>query len=179
MGRVIVGSIALAIGVVLIAVAAFSYLGKLADVSMADESSDWPSVAGIVAASFVKDSGPTPQGRGRAGGFAGPGREFWPQISYRYNVENRDYESDRIAFGNIRTSAYEPAKDIADRYPADQAAEIFYDPSDPAQAVLIQGGDPSVDATWPIGLAIAGLVFGVIAVSYFNEARKHQGGSIA
>ncbi len=174
MGRIIVGSIASIIAVALLGTAASKYLGQVQDESLAGESGDWSSVMGVVTASEVNDSGPSRSGRGRAGGFAGPGREFWPIVSYRYTVEDREYESSRVAFGDIRSKTYQPAEAIVDKYPVDQAAEVFYDPSDHSQAVLIRGGAPESSLGWPIGLAIAGVVFGVIGVGYFIEARRRR-----
>ena len=65
------------------------------------------------------------------------------------------------------------AKDFVDLYPLNGEAEVFYNPSDPAQSVLIQGGEPEDNSGWLAGLAIVGAFFGVIAVGFFFEARKH------
>jgi hypothetical protein len=89
------------------------------------ETAAWPTVQGTVAQSRVKRS------RGSEGGSV-----YSAEITYRYTVGGREYESDRYRFGDISSSSRGRAQRIVDRYPAGGPATVHYNPSDPSEAVL-------------------------------------------
>lgn len=170
--RLIVASVAFTVAVVLLGTAAYLFQGQLSNESAARESHDWPSVTGLVTASEVLDA------PAQSGGLLQNIRDFRPRVSYRYTVQGREYESVRITFSDQKSSSYQRTKDFVDLYPLNGDAEVFYDPSDPAQSVLIQGGEPKSASGWYFGLGIVGAFFGVIAVGFFFEARKHRDSSL-
>ncbi len=167
MGRVIVGSILSAIAVALIGLAILSLVGKIADNSKLEESNSWPSVAGFVTASEIVQ---TDANEVVAAKF---GRGYLPEVSYRYNVRDRDYESGRITFSKGPPTV-KRAEEAVERYPVGQEVEVFYDPANPAQAMLERSEVPGLVLEGLIFSAIGGLLFGVIGVGFFLEARKHR-----
>ena len=171
MGRVIVGSIASAIGVALIGAAIFSYVGEVENVSLARESNSWPSVTGSVTASELFRSGPV-----RTGSVTVGRADIWAKVSYRYTVQDRDYESDRITFTNLSSGSRRSQRAV-DRYPVGQEVEVFYKPADPSKAVLEPGGQAG-SPSFSLGLALPGLLIVVIGVGFFIQARNQKNSNL-
>ena len=167
MGRVIVGSIASAIGVALIGAAIFSYVGEVENVSLARESNSWPSVT----ASELFRSGPV-----RTGSVTVGRADIWAKVSYRYTVQDGDYESDRITFTNLSSGSRRSQRAV-DRYPVGQEVEVFYKPADPSKAVLEPGGQAG-SPSFSLGLALPGLLIVVIGVGFFIQARNQKNSNL-
>ncbi len=168
MVRVIVGSLASAIGIALLGAAIFSYIGQRENVSLARESDSWPSVTGSVTASKLFSTG-----RVRVGSTSAGREDHWAKVSYRYTVQDRDYESDRITFTNVVSSSRGLAQRAVDRYPVGQEVEVFYKPADPSKAVLVPGGRAG-SPHFSLTLAFSGLLFIVIGVGFFIGAWKQR-----
>ena len=64
-----------------------------------------------------------------------------PTVRYRYVVEGRAYENDRVMFGLPIVSAQRAAGIVADSKAGRQP--VYYDPTDPGDAVLVKGGPPN------------------------------------
>ena len=65
------------------------------------------------------------------------GTEYWPRVVYRYRVGDRTLRGQRLHFGesiayNVRSHAERRLAALA----AEAAVRVFYDPVDPAQAVV-------------------------------------------
>lgn len=88
-----------------------------------------------------------------------------PRIVYSYTVNNNLYKSDQISEGwKLSSNVAFFAKRKAARYPPGQPVEVFYDPDNPARAMLdrkVKGGS----FTYLIGLAL--LAAAVKAAGYF------------
>lgn len=64
---------------------------------------------------------------------------FVPLVTYIYPVGNRDYQSTRLKMdwqGNWAVRSRAQAEAVLNAYPAGKAVTVFYDPANPAQAVL-------------------------------------------
>jgi hypothetical protein len=64
---------------------------------------------------------------------------YVPVVNYAYQVGNRDYQSGRIKFdwqGNWAVRSLGEAQTVLNDYPASKEVTVFYDPTNPAQAVL-------------------------------------------
>ncbi|GIW79159.1 MAG: hypothetical protein KatS3mg105_0966 [Gemmatales bacterium] len=101
---------------------------------------------------------------------------FRPEVKYRYEVDGQRYESDRFAFFAKGYSDYLEAKRVADRYPVGSTVTAYYDPSDPAKAVL----DPHAPERSSV-LLLAGILgvfwlagFAVLAWSFWPWLRPRQ-----
>lgn len=135
-------------------------------------ASKWPSVTGhilsatasggTVTTSHAKEDGETDMTEVR--NFA--------RIAYRYQVEGRNYTGKRISIGEDLGN-----DDVAGklkRYPKGQIVEVFYDPADPATAVLERNLPEGCARAGLIGLA---LVLAVVAI--FGFGLDHAGALIA
>jgi hypothetical protein len=101
---------------------------------MADAAMTWPSVRGTIGASGLE----TLKTRATTGSIYGPWRTiFRSRINYTYNVAGQPYTADRVAFGAIVTSSLTSlVSGQARRYPLNGKVDVYYDPANPAAAVL-------------------------------------------
>ncbi|MCM8538379.1 MAG: DUF3592 domain-containing protein [Lentisphaeraceae bacterium] len=95
------------------------------------ESPSWPTVNGTVTRSKVK--------------FSSNG--YFPSIMYRYTIDGKEYETFGIDYGRIveGSQAHAFAKNIVKRFPLGSQVDVYYDPLDPGESVLIPGG---TSASW-------------------------------
>ncbi|MFM9996229.1 MAG: DUF3592 domain-containing protein [Phycisphaerales bacterium] len=105
----------------------FSYSGSASKVREQRASASWPGVQGTVVSARAierrKRGGPT----------------FRPEIEYDYTVNGTVHRSDRYrVMHNWRTTSL--AEELVARHPPGAAVTVYYDPSDPARAVLSPGG---------------------------------------
>lgn len=106
----------IALGVVLlIGSAAWGYRGW--------RTSRWPRVTGEVLAAELEH---------------GP-RAIALQLRYRYTVGGRDYVGERQAIGGVAGFAPDDAAEAARRCRPGSPIGVYYDPADPASAVLEPG----------------------------------------
>ena len=109
------GAIAIAIGVVL-------YVVQFRQGLRADASKKWPRASGTVTASAMEK---TPQ--------------QWPRyraaLQYSYRVGGKDYQSSRVFWGGNEGREKQMAS-VVETYPAGGKVRVYYDPKNPAEAVL-------------------------------------------
>jgi hypothetical protein len=82
-------------------------------------------------------------------------------VAYEYEVNNRRYTGKRIEFGQrsfFRVKNVE--KYLRVHYPLNARVPVFYDPQNPAEAVLVRHVPSGTLWLW---IGIASLVFGVVA----------------
>jgi Protein of unknown function (DUF3592) len=108
------------------------------------KAASWPSVSGeIIASSLEQD----PHDAGDS-----------VSITYRFAVANRNFSSSQITYGARSNSA--PAKErLVAAYPVGRKVTVYYDPRNPASAVLERQKSPS----W-LGLAAVGAIFAAIGL---------------
>jgi len=93
----------------------------------------WPSTSGKVHSASVARG--TRKGRG--------GKElesYWAEVKYRYAVEDKDYENDKIAATRIYSAQEGPARNIVNLYEPEQQVQVWYNPADHSEAYLVPGG---------------------------------------
>lgn len=86
--------------------------------------SQWPSTAGTVLGSRLE--------RRRSSGRSGS--TIYPLVQYSYRVMGRDYQGNVIAPGPELGGSGAPR--VVERYPISSQVTVFYDPENPADAVL-------------------------------------------
>ena len=64
---------------------------------------------------------------------------YGASVRYRYRVGARDYESDRVRFGQMSESGGDWARRTVAAFPAGSACTVYYDAADPTAAVLQTG----------------------------------------
>ena len=110
----------------------------------AGASLHWPVTEGIVTESRISRS------RG------GNRTTYSPEVRYRYQIDGRVYDGDRIYFSGIDLSSnHDYALDITARYAVGRVVEVYHHPRDPELAVLQPGIRRETIFTFVIGGAFA------------------------
>jgi len=109
------GAIAIIIGVVLYGV-------QFRQGLRADASKKWPRTSAIVTASALEK---LPEYR----------RRYRAALQYSYRAGGKDYQSTRVFWGGNEGREKNMAS-VVETYPAGGKVRIFYDPKNPAEAVL-------------------------------------------
>ncbi|HMO26338.1 MAG TPA: DUF3592 domain-containing protein, partial [Tepidisphaeraceae bacterium] len=126
-------------------------IGGLATVTMVLESTSGPTLQGwpTAPATIVRS-----EVHAKNGVF-GP---YSPDVAFEYAVNEKPYRSDRFAQHTIAEDDYTEVARLLAGYPVGGTAMCFYDPADPAIAVL--HGEPSLPllaALFPLLFVIVGL----------------------
>lgn len=127
-------------------------------------SASWSSVQGKALSAEVKEQVVT-SGKSRS-------RQTWyrPTVEYEYLVNGVRYQSNRIAFGNVSSQNEEEAQRILDKIVKAGAVQVFYNPQNPKDAVLLNTGAPG-----SLGFILGGAVIILLPVLfwlYFFVLRK-------
>lgn len=92
-------------------------------------SRNWTSVEGRIDSSHV---GRVVSSRGRRQSTS----NYKPEIKYTYSVTGNAYEGSHIGFGVPILGWQSSAEQVVARYPTGATRTVYYDPQNPAQAVL-------------------------------------------
>lgn len=112
-------------------------------------SQAWPSTTGRVLFSSVE------QRRRRKK------RDFYcPKVRYEYTVSGKQYQGGALSFGQMVLSDYDAAAQKAAQYPVGSMVQVYYNPENPADAVL----ERIAPANWELGCSI---MAGALISSYF------------
>lgn len=95
-------------------------------------SAHWLAVPAVVLSAKIETSHHSSSASGSGG------TRYTPRISYRYTVNGQDYTGDRAAF--IYESSGREARQFLARFPAGSRTIAYYNPQDPARAVLVREG---------------------------------------
>lgn len=113
------------------------------------KSQHWPTTAGQILVSTI-------QYRRKSGG----GHSLYPVVLYTYQVEGQSYQSQRIYFGTLLGGS--ALTGISQKYPVGAQVPVYYNPENPAEAVL--------ERTIPVArvLGFAGVIMiAAAAATYF------------
>ncbi len=96
----------------------------------AEESQGWPGVSGQINRSGVKRSASSDDDGNTTYSYS-------PAVEYSYQVGGQSFTSRRMVFGAVKgySSPAKAEKELA-RYPAGAAVTVYYNPENPAEAVL-------------------------------------------
>ncbi|MCC7250114.1 MAG: DUF3592 domain-containing protein [Lysobacter sp.] len=72
------------------------------------------------------------------------GSTYLVKVRYGYSVAGRRYESDRIAFGYVRSSGLDSHRAIYEKLMLGDSVRVRYNPDDPAEATLAYGLNKSI-----------------------------------
>ncbi len=105
-------------------------------------SRGWSRTQGIVVRSFVLVD-------------ETDGREsYTPQVEYEYSVGGKKYLGRRLRYGQIGSSSRKRAERVIVPYTSGTSTQVWFNPRDPSDAVLVSG------SSWGnAAIAIAGLIF--------------------
>ncbi|QDU79905.1 hypothetical protein Pla110_16250 [Polystyrenella longa] len=150
------------VGVFFFAVASFLWVCWY-EYQKAYESMNWPTVQGEILNSDVSihlDH-------------SGVHVTYVPVVTYKFEVNETEYESDRLRIDNLRYCNREGAENSIKEYTAGVQIPVFYDPDQHANSVLIPRSEASFETFIEIGLSsFFILVFLGLALYLFFRARK-------
>jgi hypothetical protein len=116
----------------------------------------WPTVNGTIVSSTVESH------------FDSDGDTMYgASVRYKYQIGRNEYESDRLEWGtHVSTNRPQQAEAIVKKYPPGRAVKVYYDPANPAVAVLEPGSMRAVRIMAFVALifAVVGVIFLVFAV---------------
>lgn len=117
-----INAVLVGFGVIAVAIGAMLYVVQFRQGLRADASKKWPRASGTVTASAVEKS---PEHR----------RRYRAALQYSYRVGAKDYQSSRIFWGGDEGREKNMVS-VVETYPAGGKVRVFYDPKNPAEAVL-------------------------------------------
>ena len=120
--------------------------------------SQWPSTMGTVSASYL-ESRHSSEG----------GRTNYPVVQYSYQVGGQSYQSSKLAPGP-EVGGTGAGKVVA-RYPAGVQVMVFYNPQNPAEAVLERKA-PAQWLMWLLLIVFDCALCGVIPILYFTLGQQ-------
>lgn len=116
-------------------------------------SSDWPSTEGQVVLATVDVSVSTDDEGGTS-------RSYAPRVVYTYSFIGQQYTSDQVVIGSSWKYPTRARAEAKLAYRSGQQVTVYYNPDNPAQAVLEPGATRGVWASLIIGIVftIAGAI---------------------
>jgi hypothetical protein len=117
-------------------------------------SKSWPTAAGTVLSASVEL-------RRSRSGQSGYSLSHYPVVVYDYEVRGQRYQGNRIGFSEIGTGWAGPAQQQITRYPAGGAVQVYYNPQNPADAVLERSA-PGNPFLWIIVIVLAASLIGTV-----------------
>ncbi|MFH1299426.1 MAG: DUF3592 domain-containing protein [Planctomycetota bacterium] len=107
-----------------------TYLLGLPLIEQAKASKNWPTTEGVVLNSKVVTHRSSNSSSST----------YSAKVIYRYQVEGQNHEGKTVWFGSdLSTSNRSLAEETVGKYPNDKKVTVYYDPQDPAAAVLEPG----------------------------------------
>lgn len=120
----VMGLVFLTIGYVM------AYQKGLPLLERAKASKNWPTTGGVVLESRIQEHHSNNSSS----------TSYSPKIVYRYQVKQNEFESNTVWFGSdVSTSSRSTASNAVKRFPVEKEVTVYYDPADPAIAVLEPG----------------------------------------
>ena len=150
--------ISLCIAIPFLAIAIWLIISARRSNAQAQASQSWPSVIGIVVGSTVTARSSTDSDGNHS-------TSYYPIVQYEYEVVGHTYRSDRVSFG-FATGSRSPAaaQAIADRYVSGNKIRVYYEASNPGQAVLERTAGSSSMLKWVAVFIIAILCITIVPI---------------
>jgi hypothetical protein len=142
---------------------AFSLLGVMDSM----EISEWPSTEGTVTSGDVYSEWFS-SGKHISDGYY----LYYPRVTYTYNVSGAEYQCDNIWRLDHQSKIPNEAYGVIYSYPQGMNVTVYYDPSDPSQAVLDRSEEVSPLAAVAVGVALLALGVGGIIYVLRRQRRK-------
>lgn len=150
----------LVVGLVIAAAALFGYTRLYREWRTADVSSTWPTTPGTVTASSI-----TMHQRGSA-------KTWTAHVAYVYNVSGATHRGTLIHLGGFPSYDSETeARAVQARYAEGATPVVFYDPTNPATAVL-EPGAAAARSSLALGATLLALVLALGLLVVFQSVRR-------
>jgi hypothetical protein len=123
-------------------------------------SRDWPSVEGQVTVAMVGTKVGHSSSQGRS-------RKYSPQVAYTYSILGQQYTSNQVIIGARQWYASRAKAEALLTYQPGQQVTVYYNPDNPAQAILEVGATRGTWGTLTIGavFTILGTIVLIISAS--------------
>jgi hypothetical protein len=117
------------------------------------QSPDWPTTAGKILSSEVVDAGENDM-------------QFDAAVSFVYRVNGETLKGEKVQLDQWAASDVKSKRRVVRQFPEGRAVTVYYNPADPAEAVLVPG--PTI-GTWlkpgmGIGFTLFSLVIALAAI---------------
>jgi hypothetical protein len=120
----------------------------------AEESTSWPSVQGTITKAWVE----TQEHEDDEGSVT---ITHFPKWEYEFNVSGMTYTSQNVSFGGTGGSSRElAAQERLKQYPINSQVQVFFNPSNPEEAVL----EPGIQGTMTLIILGGGLAFIMLVI---------------
>lgn len=136
----------------------------------AKQSAQWPSTDGVITNSWMNVR-------------VAKGMPYYHgEIGYKYRVGSVAYHGSALSLGRPIWASKEVWQPVLDQHPMGKMVRVYYDPLDPAKAVLEPGLHGDMESAYKVDLmllwgGIGGLV--VCARFYFDRSRPDESGTAA
>lgn len=130
----------------------------VSDVVHSHHATTWPKTEGTVISSK------TVRGRSKRS-------PFYPAVSYRYFVNGEVFVGQRISYCNCDSGSESSAAAIADRFPVSSVVNVYVNPQQPTDSVLIAGKVPV--KTWLV-LGFMSFIFVLCLFMAFRFIREDR-----
>jgi len=151
----------------MLAMGAFWLFYTINGMKLAEASQTWPSTTGIVEDTWIdREVDTDSDGDTRT--------TYKAYVKYSYQVNGATYSSQRVDFGGTKSyGSSSRAEDFLSQYPVGKQVEVFYDPDDVGEAVLVREAS---GATVSIIGSIAMMIISV--VSWVGALIKRNRGAV-
>ena len=99
------------------------------DKGRAEESKAWPATAGEITQAYIRES----QTRDSDGYMT---TSYYPEVRYLYDARGVAYTGEQISFGGAIGGSHQKAAEIVAQYPVGKNLTVYYNPNNPAEAVI-------------------------------------------
>jgi hypothetical protein len=96
-------------------------------------SQNWPAAGGIITKAWIQESTDTDEE-----GYTST--SYTPKWEYEFKVGQETFTSSRVSFGGVTGYGRQKrAQEELNRFPANSKVRVYYDPTNPGDAVLVRG----------------------------------------
>ena len=128
------------------------------------QSTEWPTVKGVVKHSSV-DYSRSDKGSGT----------YQANVQYEFTIDGTEYVGDEVAYGDFGSSDSSRAHKISRKYPVGKEVTVFYLPEDPYECVLEPG--LKMQAWFLPGFGMIFFVVGTAMFIFLPKLMKSSGES--
>ena len=141
-------------------------------ITLGNKVGSWPSVEGQIVSVGIKTQLPGSTGPAYTKEQRDRLREYYPQIDYRWNINDIEYAGFRYRLGETheKYDSRQEARAAAKKFKQGESISVYYDPEDPSQAVLDKTTTFSIYVPLIIGLLFLGT--GALGLRYEEAISK-------
>lgn len=159
--------------VVMLLIGAFFTLFGVYFIALGNEARGWPETQGAIVSVTIRSETLMAGNQGRTRELRERLREYYPSITYRWEVDGQGYTGSRYQLGTTHEKYKERGEAVAAavNYKNGEPIAVYYDPEDPSQAVLDKSASGAIFIPLPLGLLFAATGWlGLRKIDVLNQA---------